>query len=132
LTLPLTSAAFGGDAEDLLPVLLELGLLLGDDDHAVLVLELLDEDRDFVADFDGRDVLELGGGDDAFALVADVDEDFAGADLDDDPFDDLAWGKAEVAVPQGLFHGEHADLTLPIFSLRGDFGGGKPGEDSIA
>ena len=49
----LDGAAFVADGEDVVPVLLELGLFLGEDDHAVFVFELLDEDVDFVTDFDG-------------------------------------------------------------------------------
>ena len=100
-------AAFVANGEDLVPVLLELGLFLGEDDHAFLVFEFLDEDIDFVADFDGFDVVEFVGGDDAFAFVADVHEDFLGADFDDGAFDDLACGKAGRALLQGFFHCEH-------------------------
>ena len=82
-------AAFVADGEDLLPVLLELGLFLGEDDHALLVLELFDQDIDFVADLDGFDVFEFVAGDDAFAFVADIDEDFLGTDFDDGAFDDF-------------------------------------------
>jgi hypothetical protein len=71
-------AAFVADGEDLLPVLLELGLFLGEDDHAVLVFEFFDEDVHFIADFDGLDVVEFVSGDDAFAFVTDVDQGFLG------------------------------------------------------
>ncbi len=93
----------------LVPVLLELGLFLGEDDHAVLVFELLDEDVDFIADFDGLDVVEFVAGDDAFALVTDVHQDFLGADFDDGSFDDFAGSKAHRAVLHGFFHCEHND-----------------------
>ena len=47
-------------------------------------------------------------GDDAFALVADVHEDFLGADFDDGAFDDIASGKGQCArLLHGFFHGEH-------------------------
>ena len=98
LTLPLMRAAFVADGEDAFPVLLELGLFLGEDDHAFLVFEFLDQDIDFVADFDGLDVVEFVAGDDAFAFVADVHQDFLGADFDDGAFDDFACGKAHVAL----------------------------------
>ena len=58
-------AAFVANGEDAFPVLLELGLFLGEDDHALFVFELLDQDVDLVADLDGLDVLEFAGGDDA-------------------------------------------------------------------
>ena len=82
-------AAFVADGEDAFPVFLEFGLFLGEDDHAFFVFEFLDEDIDFIADFDGFDVIEFVAGDDAFAFVADVHEDFFGADFDDGTFDDI-------------------------------------------
>ena len=105
-------AAFVADGEDAFPVLLELGLLLGEDDHALLVFELLDQDVDLVADLDGFDVVEFVAGDDAFAFVADVHEDFLGADFDDGAFDDIASRKGQFArLPHGFFHGEHNTIT---------------------
>ena len=105
-------AAFVADGEDALPVLLELGLFLGEDDHALLVFELLDQDIDLVADLDGFDVFEFVAGDDAFALVADVHEDFLGADFDDGAFDDIASGKGQFArLLHGFFHCEHNTMT---------------------
>ena len=76
-------AAFVADGEDLVPVLFELGLFLGEDDHAFLVFEFFDEDINLVADLDGFDVFEFAAGDDALAFVADIHEDFLGADFDD-------------------------------------------------
>ena len=54
LDLAVDGAAFVADGEDAVPVLLELGLLVREDDHAFLVFELLDQHIDFVADLDGR------------------------------------------------------------------------------
>ena len=102
LDLAVDGAAFVADGEDLVPVLLELGLFLGEDDHAFLVFEFLDEDIDFVADLDGLDVVEFVGGDDAFAFVADVHEDFLGADFDDGAFDDFARRKAHLRFASWL------------------------------
>src|ERR1043166_7280971 len=99
-----------GEEKDAVPVLLELGLFLGQHDHAVLVFELLDEHVDFVADFHGLDVVEFVAGNGAFRLVADVYQHFLGADLDDFSFDDLAGGESHGAALQGLFHCEHNDL----------------------
>ncbi len=42
LDLACDRAAFIADGEDAVPVLLELGFFLGEDDHAVLVFELFD------------------------------------------------------------------------------------------
>ena len=44
LDLPKDAAAFVANGENLVPVLLELGFLVREDDHAVLVFELFDED----------------------------------------------------------------------------------------
>ena len=105
-------AAFVADGQDALPVLLEFGFFLGEDDHALFVFEFLDEDVNLVADLDGFDVLEFAAGDDAFALVADVHQDFFGADFDDGAFDDIASRKGQRArLLHGLFHCEHNDLT---------------------
>ena len=100
--LAVDGAAFVANGDDLVPVLLELGLFLGEDDHALVVFELLDQDIDFVADFDGLDVFEFVAGDDAFAFVADVDEDFLGADFDDGAFDDLPAAKRMGPFASGL------------------------------
>src|SRR5688572_9165437 len=103
----LDGAAFVTDGKDVVPVFLELGLFLGEDDHAIFVLELLDEDVDFVTDFNGGHVIDFVGGDSAFALVADVDQDFLGSDFDNDTLYDLACCKATIALPHGFFHCQH-------------------------
>ena len=91
LTLPLMRPPSSKTCGDLVPVLLVRGLLLGEDDHAFVVFEALEEDFDFVADFERLDVIKFAAGDDAFALVADVHQDFAGADFEDASFDDAAF-----------------------------------------
>ena len=103
------AAAFVANRENLVPVLLELGLLLGENDHAFLVFELLDQDVHDVADLDGLDVVELVAGDDPFTLVADVHEHFLVADFDNGTFDNFIGGKADGggALLQGFFHREH-------------------------
>ena len=45
-------AAFVADGENLIPVFLELGLFLRQDDHAVLVFELFDQNVDLIANLD--------------------------------------------------------------------------------
>ena len=62
LTLPLTLPPSLQIGQDAVPVLLELGLLVGEDDVAFLVLELLDQHVDLVADLDGREVLKFVSG----------------------------------------------------------------------
>src|SRR6185436_12615802 len=94
-------AAFVTNAEDALPVLLELRLLLGENHHAVLVFEFLDEDIHFITDFHGVDVDKFIGGHDALTLVADVHENFLGPDFDDETFDDFTSHEAEIALLQG-------------------------------
>ena len=89
-------------ALDLVPDLHLLGLLLGEDDVAVAVLGLLDEDVDGVAGLD-RDlavlVAELLERDHALGLVADVD-------------DDLALGDAQHDAPHHLALGEVAEADV--------------------
>ena len=73
-----------------------LGALLGEDEAPLLVLLLLNQGFDLVADLDhveGIDVVfdgEFLGWDDAFGLVADVEEDFVPVDLDNGSGDDVA------------------------------------------
>ena len=90
LTLPLMRPLVLEDLDDLVPVLVVGGLLLGEDDHALVVFEALEEHFDFVADLEVFDVIEFAQGDDALGFVADVHEDFARADFEDASFDDAA------------------------------------------
>ena len=75
------------DFDDLVPVLFVGGFLLGENDHALIVFEALEEHFDFVADFDFL-ILEFVGWDGAFGLVADVHEDDLRADFEDGSLDD--------------------------------------------
>ena len=59
LHLALDQAVALEDRDDLVPVLPVGGLLLREDDHALVVFETLEEDFDFVADFDVVDVIEF-------------------------------------------------------------------------
>ncbi len=86
------AAAFVANGEDAFPVLLEFGLLVGEDDGAFLVFELFNENIDLLTDLDLLDVNKFIVGDDAFALIADVHEDFFRTDFDDGAFDDFALG----------------------------------------
>ena len=99
------AAAFVADGEDALPVLLELRLFVREDDGAFLVFEFLDQHVNFGAELDGFGFQKFIDGDDALALVADVHEDFLGADFDDGALDDFALGDELAALFQGLFHG---------------------------
>src|ERR1044071_3015034 len=60
---------------DLLPHAHEVGLLLGQDDGAFLVLEVLEEHFDFVTDLELGVILELFERNGAFRLEADVEDD---------------------------------------------------------
>src|SRR5690606_16387190 len=74
---------------DLLPDAQEVGLLLREDDHAVLVLEVLEVDLDLVARLQGVGILELVPVDRALALEADVEDDRLVGDAEDPRLDDL-------------------------------------------
>ncbi len=72
-----------------------------------------DQDVNFVADLDGSGVLKFAGGDDAFAFIADVHEDFFGADFDDGAFDDFTLGdERATALLEGFFHCKHSDFNF--------------------
>src|SRR4051795_11978358 len=83
-------AGFGGGL-DLAPGLLEAGPLLGEEQAPLLVLLGEDErvdplaKRDLLGRVDGPADRKLVGGDDALALVADVDEDLVLVDADHVP-----------------------------------------------
>ena len=91
--------------DDLFPVLFLGRFFLGEDDHALVVLEALEENFDFAADFELGVVLELAQADDALGLVADVDEDFIRALLQHAALDDAALGKRTHRLPQQFLHG---------------------------
>ena len=108
LDLAADRAAFVADGQDPLPVLLEFGFLLGQDHHAFAVLELLNQHVDLVAGLHDLDVVKFAPGDDALALVADIDEDLLGTNFDDDAFDNITGRKGHGAsLLHGLFHCEH-------------------------
>ena len=111
--LALDDAAFVADGQNVVPILFELRLLVREDDGAFLVFELLDEHVNLVADLDGLDVNEFVDGDDAFAFVADVHEDFAFAEFDDGAFDDFALSHERLAaLLHGFFHCEHTFTVM--------------------
>ena len=90
----------------------------------LLVLLLEDEGLDLVADGDdlvGVDVVldgQLASEDDAFGLVADVEEDLITVDLDDSALDDVA----VIEVLDGLVNGGE-DLLGRADVVDGDRGG---------
>ena len=93
LTLPVMRPPLLKICDDLFPVLLLGRFFLGKDNHALIVLEALEQHFDFGADFQDFAVLKFAEADDTLGLVADVDEDFIGAFLQDASLDDTAFGK---------------------------------------
>ena len=87
--------------EDGLPADLFVGLALGDHHHAVLALEVDEEDVKLVARLDFVGVLELIGGDGAGALAPDVHEDFVAALAGDLALHDGAGGGDAVLTVEG-------------------------------
>ena len=84
--------AFGLEQlHDLGPVLALRSFLLGENDHSLVVFEALEENLDLVSDLDFVRIIEFGCGDHTLGLVADVDEEFLGALLEDVPLDDAAF-----------------------------------------
>ena len=104
---------------DLLPDLHLLGLLLGEDDVSVLVLRLLQEHDDLVADADVRlavGTLELFEVDDPLRLVAHVHDHLAAADAQDAAADELPFREG----PQGLVVHVQQLLVLAVGELGVD------------
>jgi hypothetical protein len=66
------------------------GFFLRKDDGAFVVFETDEENLDFVADLEVVNVVKFAGGDGAFGLVTDIDENFAGAEFQDAAFNDAA------------------------------------------
>ena len=107
---------------DLHPLFDLLGLALAEDDHAAIVLpagdvfDVFDEDANRLADLGHRVAfLPLVAGDDAFALVADVDEDEVVVDAQHFAFDDLigadvAAARANPCPPAARRQWRHSSL----------------------
>src|SRR5688500_6509430 len=89
---------------DLLPDPHEVGLLLRQDDRALLVLEMFEEDLDLVAFLQRLRVLELIEGNGPFRLEADVEDDGVVRDAEDLRLDDLAFDDLR---HRALVHREH-------------------------
>src|SRR5260221_11685943 len=117
------------DLLDRAPGALVLRALLGQDQPAFLVLLLQDQGLDVLAALDDVvrvDVMldrQLAGRNDAFGLVADVQQDLVSVDLDDGPRDDVA----VIEVLDGLIdRGEEGLLGTDVVDRylwgRGDLG----------
>jgi len=83
--------AFGKLGEDVVPILLLLGEVEGQQRRAAFVFELFDEHIDRGTDLQLADVEELVGGNDALGFATDVDDDFVLADFSDGARDDCAF-----------------------------------------
>src|SRR5687768_15951197 len=93
--------AFGKGALDLVPNLHLLGLLARQHDVAFTVFRALEQHVDHVSftnNYLAGFIEEFVYGDDAFGLVADVDDDFVCRDLQDGALDDLAFREVAEAV----------------------------------
>ena len=88
-------------------------LLPGEDDHALVVFQALQQDFHFVADFDVVEVVELGDGDDAFGFIADVDEHFTGTDFEDMALDDGAFAEVLHGPRDEFLHSSHNGVVGP-------------------
>ena len=109
------------------PGALVLGALLGEDQAAVLVFLLQDQRLDLVANLDelgGIRVLadgELAGGDDAFGLEPDVDQNLVALDLHDRAIDQVAFVEFGEGAINHLIHLLVADVgevdDVGIFDL---------------
>ncbi|MPN18474.1 hypothetical protein SDC9_165834 [bioreactor metagenome] len=118
------------DLLDGAPSALVLGALLGQDQATFLVLLLLDEGFDLVAHLDNVERIDivldgqLFGGDDAFSLVADVEEDLVAIDLDDGASDDVSVVEVfNSGIDRGLEGFWRADV-VDCDLVRGLSGGG--------
>jgi hypothetical protein len=104
-TRPAAIGALGELRQDVIPILLLLGLVEGENGIALLVLELLEDDLDGGADLEFAEIGEFIGGDDAFGFAADVDDDLVGADFSDDARDDGAFLQlVEGALGEQVLH----------------------------
>ena len=110
----------GEGALDLVPNLHLLGLLARQHDVAFTILGALEQHVDDVAGLHGDlagFVEELVDGDDAFGLVADVDDDFAVGDFENRALDDFAFRYIPEAVivkvqQAGIFLRVHIGISL--------------------
>ena len=71
-------------------------------DVALFVFGVFDKDIDRIAELDVGEVLEFGGGYDAFGLAADIHKDFLGSDFNNGTANDLAGLKRALILPQHL------------------------------
>ncbi len=97
--------AFGAFLENVVPVLLLLRQVVGDDRVAVPVLEFLQDDFDLRTDLQLPQIAELRRRDDALRFPADVDDNLVLADFGDSTWHDRAFlQRIEGALREQFFH----------------------------
>ena len=114
MTRPMTTFLLGVGLLDLVPDLHLLGFFAREDDVAFAVFGALEQHVDGVAGLHGNLpglVDELVDGNDAFGLVADVDDDFGRGDFEDGALDDLTFRDVAEAV---IVKVEEAGIFLRI------------------
>jgi len=100
----------------------EVGALLGQHHQTVLVLHLLQEHVEDVADLDAARVRELGERDHSFALEADVDQDFLVVDREHRAANDFALADGAqrlLVLPEHLGPRLEAELVV-LVGVEGD------------
>ena len=105
---------------DLVPDLHLLGLLARQHDVAFAILGALEQYVHDVAGLDGDLAVlveEFADGDEAFGLVADIDDDVGLGDLEDSAFDDLAFRHVPEAVVINTKHGREF-LRIHVFVVH--------------
>ena len=107
------------DARDLVPILTIGGLLLRENDHALVVLEPFEEHFHFIADFHRVDVVEFVRGNDAFRFVADIDQDFARTNFEDSSLDDATFFEFAKRLREQILHLQHSDKFSPGGAVAG-------------
>ena len=112
LDLALDEAVAVKHADDLFPVLAMEGFLAGEDHHALVVFEPFEEHVHLVADVHVVEVVELGEGDDALGLVADVHEGLARAEFEDVALDDGAFAEVAHGLRNEFLHSCHKQAFI--------------------
>ena len=97
--------AFGTFLENVVPVFLLLGQIVGDDRVAVPVLEFLKDDFDLRTDLQFPQIAELRGRDNALGFPSNVHHNFVLADFGDSTWHDRAFlQRIEGALREQFFH----------------------------
>ena len=112
---PSTGSSASWASRILLPHPQEVGLLLGEHDDAVVVLQALEKNLDLLAGLDGVAVLELVQGHGPFTLEAEFQDDHAVGHPQDLRVDDLSL--AEVAHRVGVLREQASKSAVETSSF---------------